>query len=370
MRVLMLSKACIVGTYQRKLEEMVTQDNDLELRVVVPPYWRDERGVTELERTFVDGYDLVVTPLRFNGNFHLHYYPRFAEHVRAFRPDIVHIDEEPYNLATWLALRPAKRSGAKTLFFSWQNIVRRYPWPFRHLERHVLQSVDHAIVGTQSAAEVWRQKGYDGPMTVIPQFGVDTELFAPLPHQNDIVQIGYAGRLWSGKGVDLLIEALGTLKHLQWHLQIIGSGPEQNAIEQRIGQMGLHDRVTITSWVPSTDMPSHMQKLDILVIPSRTRSSWKEQYGRVIVEAMACEVAVIGSDSGAIPDVIGDAGLVFPEDDHVALADRLQRLIEDSQLRHKLSIKGRQRVLANFTQQQIAAHTTAVYHDIMHRKKT
>ncbi len=368
MRVLMLSKACIVGTYQRKLEEMVAQDDDLKLRVVVPPSWRDERGVTKLERTFVDGYELVVTPLRFNGNFHLHYYPRFADHINDFQPDIVHIDEEPYNLATWMALRPAKRAKAKTLFFSWQNIARRYPWPFRYLEQSVLRTVDYAIVGTESAAEVWRQKGYTGAMSVIPQFGVDPDLFRPLPHHNDIVQIGYAGRLWAGKGIDVLIDALGTLSQLDWRLQIIGSGPEQKAIEQQVEQLNISDRVSLTKWVPSTDMPHIMQNLDVLVIPSRTQSSWKEQYGRVIIEAMACGVAVVGSDSGAIPDVIGNAGLIFPEDDQEALAQHLQHLIEDTECRQQMGTYGRQRILDNFTQRHVATQTIAVYRDIMQSK--
>jgi len=134
MRVLMLSKACVVGAYQRKLEEMARLP-DIELRVLVPPSWRDDRGELALERAHVEGYDLRVTPIRFNGHFHAHYYPRFGQEVRAFRPDIVHIDEEPYNLATWHALWHARRSGARTLFFSWQNIARRYPPPVAWLEQ-------------------------------------------------------------------------------------------------------------------------------------------------------------------------------------------------------------------------------------------
>ncbi len=366
MRVLMLSKACIVGIYQRKLEEMAKLP-DVELRVVVPPSWRDERGETQLERTYIEGYELVVTPIRFNGSYHLHYYPQFAKQVETFQPNIVHIDEEPYNLATWMALRPARRHKAKTLFFSWQNLIRRYPFPFGLMERAALRTVDHAIVGTESAAQVWREKGYTGQMTVIPQFGVDPNLFHP-PSQRPTggpVRIGYAGRLWVGKGVDLLIDALTELHELDWHLDIIGSGPEQNALTNQIQQKNLAERITLTNWLASTEMPTRMRDLDILVIPSRTRRSWKEQYGRVIIEAMASGVAVIGSDSGAIPDVIGDAGLVFPEDDRAALVCILRRAIEDIPYRHQLSQAGRQRVLQQFTQQQIAAHTVAVYRDMI-----
>ena len=103
MRILMISKACVVGAYQKKLEEMARLP-ELELTLVVPPYWRDERGVLELERQHTEGYELVVEPMTFNGNFHLHFYPGLGKQIRRVRPDLVHIDEEPYNLATAHAL--------------------------------------------------------------------------------------------------------------------------------------------------------------------------------------------------------------------------------------------------------------------------
>lgn len=367
MRVLMLSKACIVGIYQRKLEDMAAQDPDMQLRVLVPPSWRDERGETQLERVYSTGYDLRETPIRLNGNYHLHYYPAFNRHLKDFRPDVVHIDEEPYNLSTWLAIRAAKQAGHKALFFSWQNIIRRYPIPFNSMEQAVLKHADYAIAGTQSAADVWRAKGYAGPMTVIPQFGVDPALFHPpttAATANRAVQIGYAGRLWHGKGLDLLIEALGTLLDLDWTLQLVGSGPEKQNLDALIRKLDLEERIQRRPWLPSVQMPEFMRQLDILVLPSRTLSSWKEQYGRVLIEAMASQVSVIGSDSGAIPDVIGKGGLVFPEGNIKTLADQLRRLIVDPLLRATLGQQGRQRIVEHFTQAQVAKQTLAVYREL------
>lgn len=367
MRVLMLSKACIVGTYQRKLEE-IARFPDIALRVVVPPYWKDERGKTKLERAYVQGYELCVTPMRFNGNFHLHYYPSFRQHVLDFRPDVLHIDEEPYNLATWLALRAARNSGAKTLFFSWQNILRHYPPPFSWIERATFTKVDYAIMGTASAAEVWQQKGYIGKIALIPQFGVDPDIFYPPPHRSDdsSVNIGYAGRLVPEKGVDLLIEALSRIKkEMAWRLEIIGSGPEKATLMTQVKSLGLEERVHWREWVPSVEMPEVYRTLDILAMPSRTRPNWKEQFGRVLIEAMASEVAVIGSNSGAIPDVIGTSGLIFPEDDVQALADGLKDLVENKNKRQAFAQQGRRRVLELFTQQQVAAQTVDVYRSLL-----
>jgi len=74
-RVLMLSKACVAGIYQRKLEEMAARRSSLDLTLAVPASWRDERGITPLERVALQGYRLKVLPIAFNGSFHLHFYP-------------------------------------------------------------------------------------------------------------------------------------------------------------------------------------------------------------------------------------------------------------------------------------------------------
>jgi glycosyltransferase involved in cell wall biosynthesis len=364
MRVLMLSKACVVGTYQRKLEEIARQPG-IRLCVLVPPSWRDARGDLKLERAYVEGYDLRVTPIRFNGRFHLHYYPRFEQELRAFQPDIVHIDEEPYNWATWHALWHTRRYGSRALFFSWQNIARRYPWPVRWGEQWVLKRVDYAIMGTQSAADVWRSKGYTGPLSVIPQFGVDPDLFSPAPRPRAVgtLKVGFVGRLVEEKGGADLLAALAQLEGL-WHLDIIGHGPDKDALVDQARRLRIANRVTFGT-LPSTRMPGFYRGIDVLVVPSLTRPTWKEQFGRVLVEAMACGVPVIGSSSGAIPEVVGNAGLIFPEGDHAALADCLRQLAASPDRRRDLAQRGRQRVLARYTQALVAAQTAAVYLDML-----
>ncbi len=364
MRVVMLSKACVVGAYQKKLEELAALPG-LELTAVVPPAWRDERGVLELERQHTTGYDLVVEPMAFNGHFHAHFYPGFGRLLRRVRPDLVHIDEEPYNLATAHALWLARRVGARTLFFSWQNLLRRYPLPFRLLERYVLGNADGAIAGNHEAAQVWRRKGYRGPLAVIPQFGVDPDLYLPEQDRGPGrgFLIGYVGRLVEEKGVDVLLAALASLPGT-WRACILGSGPQGQTLQDQARRLGLSGRVTFEGWIGSEGMPAYYRQLDVLVLPSRTRPNWKEQFGRVAVEAMACGVPVVGSDSGEIPHVLGDAGLIFAEGDAAALAAHLVRLMQDSALWAELARRGRQRVLEHYTQKRVAAATYEVYRSI------
>lgn len=361
MRVLMLSKACIVAIYQRKLEEIAALG--ITLRVLVPPSWRDERGEQVLERAYTQGYDLRAIPIRLNGNFHLHHYPTLAQEIRDFAPDIVHIDEEPYNFATWQALWLARRAGAKTLFFSWQNIARIYPPPFSWGERAVLQAVDYALMGTDSADAVWRAKGYTGRSAIIPQFGTDTDLFAPQAAPPRPFTIGYFGRLVPEKGLKVLLSAVAHLDGA-WHLRLVGGGPLLPALIAQAQTLGITERVTFVGQVPSTTMAQHYHLIDALVLPSLTRPNWKEQFGRVLIEAMACGIPVVGSSSGAIPGVIGDAGIITPESDVQALCVALQQLRDDAPLRASLATKGRARVLAHYTHQQVARDTVRVYEEI------
>ena len=85
MRVVMVSKALVIGAYQRKLEELACQPG-VELTAVVPPYWREGRSLFRLDHAYTSGYELIVAPLAFNGQFHLHFYPTLGRLLRQRRP--------------------------------------------------------------------------------------------------------------------------------------------------------------------------------------------------------------------------------------------------------------------------------------------
>jgi glycosyltransferase involved in cell wall biosynthesis len=363
-RVLMISKACLVGIYQRKLEELA-QCPGMQLKVLVPPCWEDRGGTVPLERAHVQGYDLEVVPMALNGSYHLHFYPGLRRHFNALRPDVVHIDEEPYNLATWQAMRLAVATGAKPLFFTWQNLNRQYPPPFRWLEAYNFRHAAFAIAGNRDAEDVLRAKGFGKPVAVIPQFGVDPERFAPVEgHRGDApFTVGFVGRMVPEKGVNLLLDAVAGLD--DWRLVYIGEGPSVTSLQARVAAADLASRVEFHSRVPSVEMPGWLRRFDVLVLPSLSRPNWKEQFGRVLIEAMACGVPVVGADSGEIPHVIGDAGLIFPEGNAEELRSVLARLRDDGALRAALARKGRERVLARFTQERVAAETYAVYRQMV-----
>jgi glycosyltransferase involved in cell wall biosynthesis len=360
LRVSLLSKALVVGAYQRKCE-LIAAHSDIELTVMSPPAWAGQR----LEKAHTHGYALRVIPIRLNGHFHLHHYPTLGAELRQTSPCVLHVDEEPYNLATWLAIRQAERlrPRPRVLFFSWQNILRRYPPPFHQMERDVLRRADAAIVGSAETRIVWQAKGFRKPIYVIPQFGVDEDFFRPLPRPAEAASsfvVGYAGRLVVEKGVDVL---LGAFSHLppSARLVIAGSGPAEPALRQMAHQLGIAERVTFRPFIPSTQMPAFYQSLDAFVLPSRTRPGWKEQFGRVLIEAMACGVPVVASRCGEAPNVVGDAGLVFDEEDIASLAAHLGQLMNQPQRRALLAQRGRARVIERYTMRRIADQTVDVY---------
>ncbi|CAN5525241.1 glycosyltransferase family 4 protein [soil metagenome] len=368
MRVVLVSKALVVGAYQRKAEELARLG--VELTVLAPPAWGDRRGYQQVERRYTQGYQFQVIPIRFNGNFHLHFYPTLARELARIAPQIVHMDEEPYNLATWLGLRAAQRVGAVGTFFTWQNLHRRYPPPFCWLEQANYRRTPVAIAGNLDAATVLQQKGYQGEIAIIPQFGVDPEIFYPPAPvtPSATLRIGYAGGLLPEKGVELLLRAVADLRGA-WQLQIVGEGSERGQYQQLIDQLGLNDQVTLGKRLTSAQMPTYYQSLDVLVLPSRTLPTWKEQFGRVLIEAMSSGVVVVGSDSGEIPNVIGPAGLIFHEGDHAALGAHLQYLLDNPVERARLSRAGRQRVLDCYTMASVAKQTMAVYAQLLKKKK-
>jgi glycosyltransferase involved in cell wall biosynthesis len=369
MRVLMVSKALVAGTSQRKLEE-IAKCSGVELTLATPPYWQSDDGSKQvLEQLYTSGYRMIVTPMKLNGNFHLHYYPQLGQIMREVRPEIIHIDEEPYNLATFQAMRLSKHHKARALFFTWQNLYRTYPPPFRQFERYNYQHAATTLAGNRDAADVLRRKGYRGSIHILPQFGFDTDIYKrsiPLPSRKpgDPFTIGFIGRLKEEKGLPLIVEAL---THLPANSRavFVGHGPMKRDLEEQATQLGVADRILIKPGVPTSEVPKEIEQWDTHVLPSITRSNWIEQFGRTLAEAMSCEVPVIGSNSGEIPHVIGDAGLVFKEGNARDLSDCIRKLMDDPVLYQDLAQRGRQRVLDNYTQKRIAQKTYEIYQEVL-----
>jgi glycosyltransferase involved in cell wall biosynthesis len=149
---------------------------------------------------------------------------------------------------------------------------------------------------------------------------------------------------------------------------MVGDGSERKPFEQTLAQHGLLDRAEFTGAVSYDSVPNFFQQMDVLVVPTETTARIREQFGRVIVEAMATGIPVIGSTCGAIPEVIDGAGLVFPERDADALADAIRRVLADADLREEFARVGRRRVEENYSWDRVASKTYELYRQILRRQ--
>jgi glycosyltransferase involved in cell wall biosynthesis len=360
MKVFAISHSSVVGRFRRKWDEVATLP-DVELTLLVPASW-PEGGARVLYRPQGDpGYTVVSRRAAFSGVHALHFYPFLVKDLARARPDILHIEEEPWNLGTAQAACLARAVGARVIFFTWENVWRRYPFPLPLFLRAVLRLADRAIAGNQDARALLRRRGFRRDIEVVPQYGIDPP---PVPARGarpaGAFTVGFAGRVVRQKGLDTLLEALAGLPaHIR--CLVVGDGPYAAAVQARAGALGLGGRLEMTGAVSHERVQDHLARMDALVLPSRTTPRWKEQFGRVLVEAMALGVPVIGSSSGEIPAVIGGAGLVFPEGDAQALRHRIGLLVDDVGLREDLAARGCARARVRYTNRAIAEATGAVY---------
>lgn len=287
------------------------------------------------------------------------------------QPDLIHAEEEPDSIGG-LQIAMARRlfaPRARLILHTWQNVNREKRWHVWRVIRTVLSQADGVLCASNEAIDLLRLFGFRGLTAEVPQYGVDLNTFTRANRHppSDVFSILYAGRLIPEKGLDTLIDAVGRL-NVPWQLTMLGDGPSRASLEAHSRTLRVSDRVHFVRRVPLSDVAQMMVGADVLVLPSRTTPVWKEQYGRVLVEAMACALPIVGSSSGAIPDVVDDAGLVFTEGNAAELADRLQRLAASPGLRHELGERGRVRVAERYSLEKIAAKTADFYRTVMTAK--
>jgi len=388
MRILVASHTYIVDLNREKLRAIAQLADDLEVTVVVPKRWRpggvqNKRIISEpcIEERF-----RVVPVSNFSENNQglLTFGFDFVRLLQTFKPDIIQVEQGAKSLAYAQAILLNKLLGlhAKNCFFTWWNLPYRSRFPINWLERFNLNNTHGAIAGNQDGADILREHGYQGALKVMPQLGVDETLFRPQPQPELAAQlgiqpgefvIGFAGRFVAEKGILTLIAALEKLPERNWKLLLLGRGPLRPEIEQRVNGAGMGDRVIFIESVPHNEVSRYINLMSVLVLPSETTAKvktltavgWKEQFGHVLIEAMACRVPTLGSDSGEIPHVIGDAGLIFPEGDVAALRDRLQQLLDNPGLAVELGNKGFERVLQHYTNRALAREQLAFYQQLV-----
>lgn len=302
--------------------------------------------------------------------------------LRRVKPDLVYCLGEPSELGVAQVVGQTRKllPRARVVLYSFENLPRQWQGFPRRLRGRALGRtlplVDAVAACTQTCADYWADLGFPPERTRVVYNGADPAHFgrresAEVRRElapDGAFLVGYVGRLVHEKAVDVLLRAVASLPET-FHLALVGQGALEDELRNLALSLGLGNRVHWPGRVSKERMPEYLSAFDALVLPSRGIPVWKEQYGMVLVEAMLCETPVVGSSSGAIPEVIGEAGLVFPEDDAGALAAALRSLEQDPQLRADLAAKGLLRAREQFTWQVVSDRLVALFEETMSRPR-
>jgi L-malate glycosyltransferase len=389
MKILVASHTYIVDLNCEKFKTLASLEPDIEVTVVVPKKWRPggvQNKIIET-RPWQDGSFRVVPVSNFSQNNQgmLCFGADLVSLMNEFRPDIIQVEQgaKAIAYAQMITLNRLLKLKAKNLFFTWWNLPYALKFPITALEAYNLRHSHGIISGNQDGVDVLRQRGYKGEMRVMPQLGVDESLFRPqaqpelaaqLGIQPDEFVIGFVGRFVEEKGLLTLCDAVaGLAKEKPWKLLLLGRGELKEQLLKKAEKARIGDRLIYIESVPHDDVPRYINLMNALVLPSQatekfktlTSVGWKEQFGHVLIEAMACQVPVIGSDSGEIPHVIGDAGMVFPEGNAEALRDCLERLMSQPEVAIALSKQGYSRAMKCYTNRALARQQLNFYQHLL-----
>jgi L-malate glycosyltransferase len=391
MKILVASHTYIVDLNCEKLRTLSQLEPGIEVTVVVPKRWKPG-GVQNkiIETQYRDEGAFKIVPISNFSQNHQGLLTFGADLIcllRQFRPQIIQVEQGSRGLsyAQMITLNKLLGLKAKNIFFTWWNLPYELKFPVALLEKYNLNNSHGIISGNQDGAEILRQRRYKGSIKVMPQLGVDESLFSPksqpelatkLGIQPGEFVVGFVGRFVPEKGLLTLVDALATLKDKSWKLLLIGRGALQSELMNKADENNFKDRIILVESVPHNEVFKYINLMSTLVLPSETNykfktltsAGWKEQFGHVLIEAMACQVPVIGSNSGEIPHVIGDAGLIFPEGNAKALADCLSQLMDQPEFAENLAEMGYQKAMVQYTNKALAKQQLEFYKELVNSR--
>lgn len=362
-RVLIIGHTYVTPINRSKFKFMA-EDERFEFLIVVPKKWK---GKATIHDNSV-GVNIAYVDIWFSWHIATYIIPKLNKLIKDFKPHFIYCEQEPICLISFQAAILSKH--IPITFFSWENIYRR-DILYRLFSFNIyfcLRKSKFIVAGSKETAVVLRKRGYKRGIYITPLLGVNEDLFKPQKKKsyknffcNAHFKIGFVGRFVDVKDVKTLLQGVSLLdEQMDWHLYLIGDGPLEDEYKKLINGLEINEKVTFFGTIPHDKVPQYISELDVLVLPSKSIPKNKEQFGHVLIEAMACGIPVIGSSSGEIPNVIGEAGLIFKEGDPKELSEKLLLLYNNCSLRNQLKNSGKQRINKLYTDKRIAANMIAL----------
>jgi phosphatidylinositol alpha-1,6-mannosyltransferase len=381
-RILTIGHSYVVALNRAFLRNAAS-DPEFEFTVVCPEHFFSELGTIRCEPE-PDNSSLNVISIPVVRDRWIHtfgYDRRLAKIVREGQFDIVHAWEEPYIYAGYQIAHAVTQLAPEVAFCfrTAQSLPKHYPPPFSYFERYCLRRADGWIAGAHLVYENCVRRGYPADKGIVLTLAVDTTSFKPLDEaQRELLRaefglqapvLGYLGRLTTAKGIDVMLNALERLEpERPWSLLVLGSGPREQSIRDWVQRRGWANRVRVKS-VAHHEVPQILPVVDLLLAPSLTTSGWREQFGRMVIEAFACGVPVIASDSGELPYLLGDSGWVVPEGNATALAIGIKDALDSPETRKNARRRAMER-LSDYSAQTVGRNFREYYRALVNRKHT
>lgn len=373
-KLLSIGHAYVIALNRRLVNEMARLGSDeWEITAIAPTIMKGDLRTTQLEGDIAALYQLEALPTYLSKYIHFMTYNWRLRDILQQDWDIIHAWEEPYILVG-CQIAISKPPKVPLVYQTAQNIHKSYPPPFNWIEQYAMNQASGWICCGQTVVDTLvHRPGYQRPHQVIP-LGVDTDTFYPDSEARKATRrilewdeagspvIGFLGRFVAEKGVEMLTKVLESIT-IPWRALFIGTGPLEVQLKQWAKRYP--NRVRICTQVRHDQVPQYLNAMDILCAPSQSIPNWREQFGRMLIEAMACGVSIIGSNCGEIPFLLEDVGKIIEEKDINSWVIGLSNLIEKPELRKDMRNNGITKVKDNYTWSRIAKQHLNFYTEII-----
>lgn len=297
--------------------------------------------------------------------------------------DIAHT-AELFSFYTHQALLAKKRGKVmKVVATISENIPFNQEWypKQKALKEFALTNLDHILAIGGLSKEAVVVEGYPKEKVTVVPHGLDLKRFRPKKKDeklakrlglkiDDFVILSVGRLVWEKGFYGLLLAAYELTKDqdlLNKNLKFlfVGAGPEKEDLIKLRDRLGLKKKVIFSQNLPYDSMAKVYNLANIFVLASIPTATWQEQFGMVLIEAMACGLPVVSTRSGGIPETVGGEGILVTPNNWSELAEALRKLILDQKLRQGLSKKGREWVKKRFDRMIIAQRIEKIYQKVL-----
>lgn len=371
MKLLVLTHALLDIHSQKRWRDLAKCEN-INVQLVLPKKWVvnwfGNRNTYFIQSENDKYFSIKATKTTNDSNFSMYFFLGLKRVIQNFKPTIIYPTHESNQTIQMVFSRWLYYPKAKLIFFTMSEHVRTAP-PLSFSPRHLIgycwrrtawwllcNGTDAAICHYPAIKEQLIKEGYKKPILIQTQIGVDETIFKP--NKSKVINlnksfnfdsyiIGFVGRVISDKGI---WDIANTMNHLPSNIKlaIVGGGEELEKVKEFSIVNGWSERLIIYGQVSTNKVAQIMQELDCLFIGSRESDGWVDTFPNVVAQAMATGIPVIGSNSGAIPYLLGGKGLIYEPGKISEIVNHITTLIESPSLSHNIGISLRQRALEEF----------------------